>query len=98
MEYLGVGEPVVNSPSADKGIITLAINLNLNYYMKNIENRTLYHASKKRKVYWEIFMCQRKEKDLINTWKQNKNKNRKQNKTKEKLLIIYVMCQVVIET
>ena len=49
MEYLGVGEPVVNSPSADKGIITLAINLNLNYYMKNIENRTLYHASKKRK-------------------------------------------------
>ena len=49
MEYLGVGEPVVNSPSADKGIITLAINLNLNYYMKIIENRTLYHASKKRK-------------------------------------------------
>ena len=41
MEYLGVGGPVVNSPSADKGIITLAINLNLNYYMKNIENRTL---------------------------------------------------------
>ena len=86
MEYLGVGEPVVNSPSADKGIITLAINLNLNYYMKNIENRTLYHASKKRK---------RPDKYLK---KKNKNKNKKQNKTKEKLLIIYVMCQVVIET
>ena len=87
MEYLGVGEPVVNSPSADKGIITLAINLNLNYYMKKIENRTLYHASKKRK---------RPDKYVKKT--KNKNKNKKQNKTKEKLLIIYVMCQVVIET
>ena len=41
MEYLGAGGPVVNSPNVDKGITTLAMNINLNSYMENIKNRTL---------------------------------------------------------
>ena len=41
MEYLGVGGPVVNSPNVDKGITTLAMNINLNSYMKNIKNKPL---------------------------------------------------------
>ena len=38
MEYLGAGGPVMNSPNVDKGITTLAININLNYSMENIKN------------------------------------------------------------
>ena len=41
MEYLGVDGPVVNSPNVDKGINTLAININLNSYVESIKNRTL---------------------------------------------------------
>ena len=41
MEYLGAGGPVANSPNVDKGITTLAMNINLNSYMENIKNRTL---------------------------------------------------------
>ena len=41
MVYLGADGTVVNSPNVDKGITTLAINLNLNSYMKNIKNRAL---------------------------------------------------------
>ena len=41
MKYLGAGGPVVNSSSVDKGIATLAININLNSYIENIKNRTL---------------------------------------------------------
>ena len=41
MEFLGAGEPVVNSANVDKVIITLAININFNFYMENIKNRTL---------------------------------------------------------
>ena len=37
----GAGEPVVNPPSVDKGITTLAVNINLNSYMENIKKRTL---------------------------------------------------------
>ena len=41
MENLGAGGPVVNSPNVDKEITSLAVNVNLNSYMENIENRTL---------------------------------------------------------
>ena len=41
MEYLGAGGPVVNSPNVDKGITTLAMDINLNSYMENIKIRTL---------------------------------------------------------
>ena len=41
IENLGAGGPVVNSPSVDRGITTLAIKLNLNSYMGNINSRTL---------------------------------------------------------
>ena len=41
MEYLGAGEPIVNSPNVDKGITTLAISINLNSYIENFKNRTL---------------------------------------------------------
>ena len=41
MEYLGAGGPVVNSPNVDKGITTLAMDINLNFYMENIKIRTL---------------------------------------------------------
>ena len=41
MEYLGADGPMVNSPNINKGITTLAINLNLKYYLENIKNRTL---------------------------------------------------------
>ena len=40
-EYLGAGGPVVNFPNVDKGVTTLAININFNSYIGNIENRTL---------------------------------------------------------
>ena len=39
MEYLGAGGPVVNSPNVDKGITSFAMNVNLNSYMENIDNR-----------------------------------------------------------
>ena len=41
VEYLGADGPVVNSANVDKGIATLAMNINLNSYMENIKNRTL---------------------------------------------------------
>ena len=41
MEYLAAGEPVVNSSNVDKGITTLAMNINLNIYIENTKNRTL---------------------------------------------------------
>ena len=41
MDYIGAGGPVVNSSNVDKGITTLAININLNSYMEVIKNRTL---------------------------------------------------------
>ena len=41
MEYLDAGRPVMDSPNIDKGITTLAMNENLNSYMKNIKNRIL---------------------------------------------------------
>ena len=41
MEYLGAGGPVKNFPNVEKGITTLAININLNSYMENIKKRTL---------------------------------------------------------
>ena len=41
MEHLGASGPAVNSPNVDKGIITLAMNINLNSYMESIKNRTL---------------------------------------------------------
>ena len=41
MECLVASGPVVNSPNVDKGITTLALNINLNSYMENIKNRTL---------------------------------------------------------
>ena len=41
MEYLGAGGPVVNSTNVDKGINTLAMNINLNSYMESIKTRTL---------------------------------------------------------
>ena len=41
MEYLGAGGPVMNSASIDKGITTIAKNLNHNSYMGKINNRTL---------------------------------------------------------
>ena len=40
VEYLGVSGPVVNSVNVDKGITTLAINVNLDFYIENIRNRT----------------------------------------------------------
>ena len=41
MEYLGASGLVVNSPNVDKGITTLAMDINLNSYMENIKIRTL---------------------------------------------------------
>ena len=41
MEYLGAGEPVVNFLNVDKGITTLAIEINLNSSIKDIKNRTV---------------------------------------------------------
>ena len=41
MEYLNVSGSAVNSVNVDKGITTLAINLNLDSYIENIRNRTL---------------------------------------------------------
>ena len=41
MEYLGAGGTAVNSPNVDKGITTLAININLNSSMENNKNGTL---------------------------------------------------------
>ena len=41
MEYLGAGGEVVNFPNVDKGIGTLNLNINLNFYMGHIKNRTL---------------------------------------------------------
>ena len=41
MKHLGAGRPVVNFSNFDKGIITNAMNINLNSYMENIKNRTL---------------------------------------------------------
>ena len=41
MEYLGVGRPVVDSPNAEKGITTPAMNINLSFYIEGIKNRTL---------------------------------------------------------
>ena len=41
MEYLCVGGPVMNFPNVDKGIATLAININLSSYTEHIKNRTL---------------------------------------------------------
>ena len=40
MEYLGAGGPAVNSPNV---AINLAININHNFYMESIKNRTLYY-------------------------------------------------------
>ena len=41
MEYLGAGGPaVVNSPNVDKGITTLAMNINVKSYMESIKNGT----------------------------------------------------------
>ena len=40
MEYLGAGGPLVSFSNADKGITTLAINRNLNFYIENIKNGT----------------------------------------------------------
>ena len=40
MEYVGADGPLVSFSNVDKGIITLAINRNLNFYMENIKNRT----------------------------------------------------------
>ena len=37
----GAGEPVVNPPSVDKGITTLAVNINLNSYMENILTKNI---------------------------------------------------------
>ena len=53
MEYLGAGEPVVNSPNVNKEITTLAINIILNSYIENIKNKTLqilqiFHTFSKR--------------------------------------------------
>ena len=36
MECLGVGGSVVNCPNVDKGITTLAININLDSYIENV--------------------------------------------------------------
>ena len=41
MEFLGAGGTVVNSPNVDKGVTTLAMNLNLNSYIEKIKNGTL---------------------------------------------------------
>ena len=38
---LGADGPAVNFPNVDKGITTFAIHINLNFYIKNIKNRTL---------------------------------------------------------
>ena len=35
MEYLGAGGPVMNSSNVDKGITTLATNIDLNSYLEN---------------------------------------------------------------
>ena len=43
MEYVGADGPLVSFSNVDKGIITLAINRNLNFYMENIKNRTSKH-------------------------------------------------------
>ena len=40
IEYLGVDGPLVNSTNVNKGITTLALNLNVNSYMESIKNRT----------------------------------------------------------
>ena len=40
MEYLGAGGPLVRFSNVDKGITTLAINRNLNFYIENIKNGT----------------------------------------------------------
>ena len=41
MKYLGSGGSVENFPSVGKEITTLAININLNFFIENIKNRTL---------------------------------------------------------
>ena len=41
MEYVGADGPLASFSNVDKGIITLAINRNLNFYIENIKNRTL---------------------------------------------------------
>ena len=41
MEYVDAAGSVVNSPNINKGITTLAINLNPNSYMENIKKGTL---------------------------------------------------------
>ena len=41
MEYLGESGPVENSPNVGKGITTVAKNINLNFYLEKIKNKTL---------------------------------------------------------
>ena len=38
---ISTGLPLVNVLNVNKGITVLAININLNYYIENIKNRTL---------------------------------------------------------
>ena len=38
VKYLGASGPVVNFPNVDKEITILAININLNSYIENMEN------------------------------------------------------------
>ena len=64
MKYLGADGPKVNSTNVKKGITTLAMNINLNYYLETLkmEHYKHYkhfttkllaecHASKKSKIY-----------------------------------------------
>ena len=48
MEYLGAGGPVVNSPNVNKETTTLAMNINLNSYKKNIKNTNILQFFKGR--------------------------------------------------
>ena len=41
MEYLGAGGPVKNSLNIDKGITTLAININLKSYVEDVNKTTI---------------------------------------------------------
>ena len=82
MEYLGAGGPVVNSPNVDKGITTLAINLNLNLYKfltwktlkiehyKHYKHFTPFQNNIKniaiRTINWQSAMRQRKKKSTDN--------------------------------
>ena len=75
MEYLGAGGPVVSSLNVDKGIATLAININLNSHWNTLKiehykyykhftpfQKNITNITNRTRNCWQGVMRQRKEK------------------------------------